>query len=160
MLRPFERRLSCWLLTKYLCSQVREPAALLQKGCPNTRQPPSCNATSTTGRVGGTKVKILSWWKGGSLHSELPSSWKKARSTTKKKPLAPEIEKLKFDLAPSSKHQVSGRSRRDGEWGGSLSEGTCRRAWGVGDRGRLPEQPARIPFRCARGLRMRACRVC
>ena len=45
---PFERRLSRWLLAKYLFSQVREPAALLQKGCPNTRQPLSCNATSTS----------------------------------------------------------------------------------------------------------------
>ena len=37
---PLERRLKLWLLTKYLFSQVREPAALPQGSCPNTRQPP------------------------------------------------------------------------------------------------------------------------
>ena len=45
---PLERRLNLWLLTKYLFSPVREPAALPQKSCPNTRQPPCCNATSTS----------------------------------------------------------------------------------------------------------------
>ena len=86
---PLERRLKLWLLTKYLFSQVREPAALPQGSCPNTAEtappaamplPPALNTRNESDTVANQARMTLTGSRARTGHGHVNCARNNSRS--------------------------------------------------------------------------------